>query len=301
MPSKPLHSVLYRELMIAQAQDVLSIATPLFQELVNYGSMVLIRCATSSKGDENEDLAPLALYRHILEMIDAFEVLISNSCAAPTVPILRSSFEALLALEYILESDSVYVLRSLSWLAGYVNKRIAMYEAMLPSTQRGKEFASYVKKDKSIIDLPNPPSEGVKNAISNLEKLLSREQFSKIQAEFESLGKNVNWYHLFGGPHSIQALAYNLERHVQYEFLYRQWSSVAHAHDFSSYLAVSSTGESGIRGIRDPDPIVEVSRFAATFMIGATRLLLKKFRPGEDFAKYYIKEIQKPFKELSSL
>ena len=301
MPSKPLHSVLYRELMIAKAQDVLSIATPLFQELVNYGSMALIRCATSPKGEENEDLAPLSLYRHILEMIDSYEVLISNSCAAPTIPILRSCFEALLSLEYILESDKNYSVRSLCWLAGYVNKRINMYESMLPSTQRGKEFASYVRKDKSIIDLPNPPIKGVKKAISNLEKLLSRKQFSKIQAEYETLGKSVNWYQLFGGPKNIQSLAYHLERHVQYEFLYRQWSSFAHAHDFSEFLAVSSTGDAGIQGIRNPELIVRVSRFAGTFMIDATRMMIKKFRPGEDFSRYYLKEIQEPYNKLSSL
>jgi hypothetical protein len=300
MPTDPLHSVLYRELMIAQAQDVLSIATPLFQELVNYGSNALIRCATSSRGNENEDLAPLALYRHILEMTDAFEVLIANSCAAPTVPILRSTFEALLSLEYILESETEYVLRSLSWLAGYVRKRIAMYESMLPTTQRGMEFIASVRKDKSIPDLLNPPADDVEKAIGNLRILLNREQFADIQIEFDRLGSSVNWYNLFGGPPNIQQLAYHLNRHAQYDFLYRQWSSVAHAHDFSPFLAVSSTGESGIRGIRDPGPIVEVSRFAATFMIEATRLLLRKFRPGESFAEYYMKEIRTPFMQLIS-
>jgi len=137
MPTDPLQTVLVRELSIARAKEILSIATPLFQELVNYSTNALIRCATSTQREENEDLAPLALYRHILEMTDAFEVLIASSCAAPTVPILRSTFEGLLSLDYILESKTEYVTRSLSWLATYVHKRIALYETFLPTTPRG--------------------------------------------------------------------------------------------------------------------------------------------------------------------
>lgn len=300
MPTKPLHKVLYRELSIAKAQEVLSYTQPLFEELVNYGSNALIRCATSPKGEENVDLAPLALYRHILEMTDAFEVLISNSCPTPTIPILRSTFEATLSLEYILESNEYYVVRSLCWLASYVNRRITLYNSMLSSTQRGKEFASYIKKDKSVIDIPNPPADGVKSAIKNLENFLSREQFDEINLEFDSFGKSAKWYSLFDGPKSLQELSYHLEKHVQYEFLYRQWSSVTHALDFSKFLGISESGESGIRGIRNPDRILEVSRFAATFMIKATRLLLENFRPGEDFSRYYKREIYNLFQKLTS-
>jgi len=94
MPTKPLETVIYRDLQIARAKKFLASATPLFQELVNYGSNALIRCVSSTSRGENEDLAAMNLYRHILETTDAFEVLIAACCASPTVPIVRSSFEA---------------------------------------------------------------------------------------------------------------------------------------------------------------------------------------------------------------
>ena len=88
MPTKPLETVIYRDLQIARSAKFLAVASPLFRELVNYGSNALIRCATSSTRGENEDLAPLNLYRHILEMTDAFEVLIANAVLPQRLPYL---------------------------------------------------------------------------------------------------------------------------------------------------------------------------------------------------------------------
>ena len=300
MPTKPLETVIYRELQIARAQKFLEVATPLFQEFVNYGSNVLIRCATSSKRAENEDLAALNLYRHILELADAFEVLIASCCAEPTVPLVRSIFEALLGLEYILESKSIYLQRSLSWFVEYVHKRIAFYEMMLEDSPRGKQFRASAKKDKWNKVIPILPQDKIQAAIDNLNRLLSREQFEEIEREYHSFKNAPHWYQLFGGPSSIQQLAYKMNHHVQYDFLYRHWSSVAHAQDFSKFIAVDATGESGIRGLRDAGPLQEVSRFAATFIVEATRIMLIEFRPGEDFAKYYQAEIGDRFRQIMS-
>ena len=130
--------------------------------------------------------------------------------------------------------------------------------------------------------------------------LLARDQFAAIEAEFASTKGTVPWYALFEGPSTLQQLAYSLDRHVQYDFLYRQWSNVAHAQDFSRFLAVDSTGTSGIRGIRDATPLQEISRFAATFMIDATRMMLAELRPGEGYADYYTRELRPLFLELIS-
>lgn len=301
MPTKPLETVLYREFSKTQAKESLKIITPLLQELVNNGTNVLIRCATSVTGEENEDLATIALYRHILEMTDAFEVLIGESCTTPAEPILRSTFEALMALEYILENDKDYVSRSLSWLLQYVKSKIALYESFLPTTTKGKQFQAAMKRDKSLRNWDKEPPADAQKAIGNLEKMLSRPQFSVILAEYKNLSKTrrkIEWYSLFGGPKNLQELASHLKRDVQYEIMYRQWSKVAHAYDFSNFIGRTAAGESGIKGIRDPQPIINLSRFSATFIAEATRLMLQKFRAGENFAQYYEKEIRKNFMAL---
>lgn len=299
MPTNPLQTVIYRELQIQRAQKFLAVATPLFQELVNYGSNALIRCATSSRRGENEDLAPLNLYRHILEMTDACEVLLASSCAIPCILLIRSSFEALMGMEFIFETEVMYVKRSLAWLLAYAYKRRSTYESMLEDSPRGKEFRAAVAKDKWTRDVPVFPQDKIQAAIDNMDKLLARPQFAEIEAEYRSFKNRPEWYQLFGGPPNIQQLAYRLNHHVQYDFLYRHWSAVSHAQDFSNFIAVDSTGESGVRGIRDAGSLQEVSRFAATLMVEATRILIKEFRPTEDFSTYYVREVSPLFRELS--
>ena len=100
MTTEPLKTLLDRELSKADAKEVISIASPLLQELVNYSTNAFARCATSTTGKENEDLATLLLYLHIIEMIDGVEVLLSQSCAIPAIPLVRSSFEALIRDNY---------------------------------------------------------------------------------------------------------------------------------------------------------------------------------------------------------
>lgn len=282
-----------------KGMDIIEIASPLLQELVNYSTNALVRCETSTSGEENEDLAVLALYLHIIEMTDSIEVLVSQSCPIPAIPLIRSSFEALLSIEYILEVD--YVRRSLSWLAGYVHKRLAFYESLDPSTMRGKSFQKALSADKMLrnLKLPFPDSAEVQRAIANLQRLLARPQFQPIEAELSKCKRKYkrrpNWYRLFGGPSSLQELARHLNRNAQYEFLYRHWSTISHAHDFSRFLTRTTEGDSAIRGLRDPSQIKHVTIFTASFILNATPLVLGKFRPGEDIAEWYKREVRERF------
>jgi hypothetical protein len=52
--------------------------------------------------------------------------------------------------------------------------------------------------------------------------------------------------------------------------------------------------------LRDPNEIQGVTRNAATLMLGATRLMLKKFRPEENVADWYKKEIRDRFLAFTS-
>jgi hypothetical protein len=175
MPTKPLESIIYRELAVAESQRVIQIASPLLQEMVNFGSNALVRVATSTSAKENEDLAVLFLYRHIIEMTDGIEVLLSQSCVNPAIPLLRSSFEALISMEYIVENEDDYVDRSLAWLCIYIYDRLKMYESLDFTTERGGIFKQQLEQDSSVIDvdmLTIDPAV-LKQPINNLKSLLS--------------------------------------------------------------------------------------------------------------------------------
>lgn len=300
MPTEPLQSILYRDLSKAQAGPVIELASAVLQELVNFASNALVRCATSKKGQENEDLAVLSLYRHIMEMTDGVEVLISQSSVMPAVPLIRSSFEALISMEYVLEDDAQYVTRSLAWLVDYLHQRLHQHKLLDPSTPSGQEFRRALNQDKTVSKIPLPPQPNVSQAIANLQKLLAKPRLAAIDKDLMQLRGQAKWYRLYGGPNNIKDLAHLVGRGAQYDYLYRYWSRVSHAHDFAPFMARTSDGQAAIRGIRDPSDLKNVANFAASFMLGGTRLLIGKFRPGEDTRTWYVRDVRPGYMQLLS-
>lgn len=302
MSTKPLESVLYREISALQAKEKLVIALPLLEELVNYGTNVLIRCSTSpTTNEKNVDNAPLSLYRHILESTDALTILLANGACDPSISILRSAYEALLSLEYIVEKSEYYKNRSLQWLANYIRIRIRSYNLLLKDHPINKQFTAQLEKDKVFPFLSNYPHDTIpqnelKRAIDNLQSLLNSEQFIPIQTEFATLKKNgvrnPKWYSFFDGPKNLEGLASYLQKSFEYEVFYRYWSRISHAQDFSKFIDASPERDTGVKQIRDTSTILEYAGRGADFIIEATRLILKKFRPGEDFSIYYKNNIQ---------
>jgi hypothetical protein len=184
MPTKPLEKLLYRELSTVAAKELIDIASPLLQELVNFSTNAFARCASSSKGKTDEDLATLILYLHVIEMTDAIEVLIPQCCPTPAQTLLRSSFEATLHIEYILEKESEYVKRSLAWLVGYVHDRIGAYQLFSPSAPPDKSIRKALKEYKSeamqALEVRDPTQ-----AIENLETLLAQPHIQPIEKSFQ--------------------------------------------------------------------------------------------------------------------
>jgi len=295
MPTEARHDVLYRELSIVDAKEMIDIASPLLQEVINFATHVFVRCISYSDGDENVDLAPYALYRHIMELTDGIEVLVSKACPSPAIPLLRSSFEGLLALEYILEDSKSYVHRSLSWLTSYVIKRLNIYETLISTTDRGHEFLRAIEEDKNVRDFPLPPQDEIQDAIDNLHSLLSRNQFREIILERSKCAREPKWYSMFDGPKNLRELSRYLSRTAQYDVLYRQWSMSTHAQDFSPFITRDLQGEPAIRGLRETKSIKKVTVFATTFLLDATRILIEKFHPGEPWGNWYLREVRERY------
>jgi len=180
MPTKPLEKLLYRELSKVSAKELIDIASPLLQELVNFSTNAFARCASSSKGKVDEDLAVLILYLHIIEMTDAIEVLVSQSCPAPAQTLLRSSFEATIYIEYILETETEYIARSLAWLVGYVHSRLNAYRLFSPSAPHDRSVRKVLKEHKSeaiqAFEIKDPV-----RAIENLENFLAQPHIQPVK------------------------------------------------------------------------------------------------------------------------
>lgn len=279
---------------------IIDVASPLLKELVNHASNTLIRCAHSLSGRTDEDLALLTLYRHIIEMTDGAEVLISKACATPAIPLVRSSFEALLSIEYILEDRENYLQRSLSWLVGYAHQRLDFYERLDPSTGKGKEFTARAENDFIMQRFKVPDLIDVPSAITILKSFLAKEHIQPIQEAWVSQ-RLRNWYQLFDGPPNLYELSDYLRRGGQYDHLYRHWSRVSHAHDLPGFLARDADGDATIGPLRQSNELQDLASFAASHMLGATIKVVNKARPDEDLSIWYKREIMENYCYLTGI
>ena len=303
MPTKQFEPLLNRDLRKVEAKEIIEIASPLLQEEINYATNAFQRCQEATKGAApDEPLPVLVSYYHVIGMTDGIEVLVSQSCAVPSIPLLRSSFEALLTIEYILKEDCKR--RAFAWLVCYVHTRLNLYEMMDTSHQRGKEFLAALAKDglDKYMNFQSPPN--ITKAIQNLQSLLGNPNYEIGEDEYQRIKsirkRPINWYNLFSGPSNLRELSKYLNRWSEYDFLYRYWSNIVHVGDLSHFLTRTKTGSSAFRSIRNHEELAQVAKFAASFILDATRLMLNKYRSGEatSFRRWYISEIRDRYLSL---
>lgn len=233
----------------------------------------------------------------------------SQSCCIATIPLVRSLFEALLSINYILENEKDYQRRSYSWLVDYIHQKLLACEILDPSTSRGKEFQDAISGDENLQSFAPilTKQTDVQKVITNFQSWLKKPRLQEAEAEYQRLKKTRNrrphWYQLFDGPSNLRELSKLLRQVECYNFLYPAWSSIVHGTDMlhlPHLLPKSSDKDPTSYPIRNPKGIERLAGYTATFMLKATRLMLKKFRPGEEdtHAKWHESEVRERHRKL---
>jgi Family of unknown function (DUF5677) len=309
MPSDPFLNVLDRDRAKVEAREVIDIACPLLREMVNYATNAYVRCLRAAdkdrQGDENEDVAAMILYAHLIEQIDAVEVLMSNSCVNGAVPVLRTAFEASLSLEYILISDADYVQRSLAWLCGYLHRRIQKHEGLDRTTEHG---AGRVKAMDDHFGSTTPTYDSGP-PVTGLRSVLARPQFAALEADYVARVKRSKtrvpeWFSLLNGPKNRHELSRLLKHEPDYLILYGEWSDIAHATDAALYLGHGKQPKQGaaFTALRDARAMPERAFMGVSFLLRSTRLMSEHFRPNDPgLRRWYLRDVQASYQRLNRL
>ena len=305
MPTNEFKKLLDREFSKAAVRPITELASPLLQELVNQGLMIFRRCDAEAgrTGKEDHDVAALIMYRHIIEMVDAIEVLVSNSCGTAAIPVLRSAFEGMLGLMYLLEESARYAERALSWLVTGIHIGIRARQVLESGTSKGREYAQLYEKEFGGV-IPRVPKAELAADIQQLENLLETGQFTPIEAEYsrtrKALNRNPDWFSLFGGPKNRSELAERLGMGAIFRLLYWDWSTLLHGNDLRRYLS-SESGRPAYDGVRRPNELQTISRLAAVLLLRATRVMIEKFRKGENLEPWYARDVKPLLERLAGL
>lgn len=291
-------AILDRDLAIVNAQPFVEHMRPVLVEVVNYATHALLRCNSEAREAGPGAFAPLALYHHMIEMADGVETLCAASAAVACVPLIRSMFEAWIGLQWILERDSEFERRGVAWVVGEARRELATLEQLDKGTPRGAAFRADLARDRFARKVRRPRSADIRRAVESRTAELGDARYSETVAEFDRLrgerGREPVWFSLFGGPADLEQLARATGVPGLYAVLYRDWSCVVHAGDGSRYSALGPEGIRVVGHLREPEELPLNTGFCVSIILDATRLMLRKFRSGEEamHGRWYVEEVK---------
>ena len=243
------------------------------------------------------------LTRHAIESLDGVSVLVSKGCSQSCQPLLRSALEAMLGVFYILQADSER--RGLAYQLAHAHRKIKVYQHLDPTTEAGKQLRREIASDPSAEILNGLPALDYPKMIAGLQGMFRQPQFQPIEAEWQRMKaahpkkKDPEWYALFGGPTTVQALATKVGLAAMYEFLYRYWSNEVHAGSAMEALGVMD-GETVVRPIRHPEELQQAVNFAGHFSLALARRIVEAYEPAKmaDLRTRYTDRIHQRATEL---
>jgi hypothetical protein len=275
MSTQPLDTLLNRDRSKAMGKDVINIASPLLQEEIHYASNMLGRCL-AKRSIKEEDIAPLLLFMHIIEMTDAIEILISQSCPDPATNIVRSSFEALLQLEYMVEDN--FEDRAIAFIVKNNMDQKEMLEVYDETTSKGKIYDEICQKDiiHGKFKLSNPEViNKIKEEIDKIKSALDNPKYLFFVNQLEN--KNY-WFSFSHGPNNFKDLALHLKKGRDYYDLYKPWSIFAHAQDGVRFISNSSDiNKLEILSLRRQDQIPFIAYMAHSYIMRAIICITDKY------------------------
>lgn len=296
MPTEPSKNILDPESYIEIAKPAIDLASLTLREAVNYSTNLYERCRVTSRADTDEAFPVLALFLHILQMIDSVEVLISSSCVEPANLLIRSAFEAKLGLEFM--NEKMTRTRGIAWIVRNMLDNIEFGERHAKASNKGKDFYQTLEREgfEQFGDiLPNTP-EIPDDYIPKIIKSLEKPEYKDVYEEYQKLGKKrqrIEWYSLFSGPERIRDLAEYLGQRTVYDSLYRPWSKQMHAASSDHLNLILEDGKNVLGPIRNPMNIAHISGFALGLLLQSEIIMINRFLSGDmrNFNKWYRTEI----------
>ena len=255
------------------------------------------QCLHLARGTD-ENFVILQTHYHLLEQLDAVQVLVFAGAVEPSKLQLRAAFEALLTIEFVLQSDTRR--RAYAWLVvADILERIRTWDRFDPSTNSGREFAELLKRE----GISFPTIVTAKESRTDLQQMLETDsRWTEAYAEYLRVKKALTkrrpeWYELFGGPAGpgLRNLALYLGHGAYYEIIYRLWSRRMHGTDVVQRVKPGSKpGTMAIEPKRYAADVNTVLNYSLSFGLWSTRVLIGYYVPkdGPAFAAWYRENVQ---------
>lgn len=268
----------------------------------NYGFEILKHIGQT--GPIKTEHIPIVLsLRHTVELLEGISALTRNQLADPALLLLRGLFESVIQALFILAKDTKK--RGISFMYFDLLNNIDWYEKLNPSSQKGKEFIAWMKKD--IYLNPNnfskPPDFDMK--LSDLNSQKNIPEYLEIHEEYEKQklsGKRVKkWFSLFSNCQSIEQVAANIGLGGTYQIFYRHLSESVHGVGIVRDKIKAEDGKGKIMDIKLPNNIQYVVSVSISVFYQLLTRIIEAMCPErtQEFKDFYIKEIREVYLNAS--
>jgi hypothetical protein len=283
MPDNAHDAILDRNLFKVQIADSFAPQIALLEQLVNYGTNLIIRCFNSSARGIPETVALLGFVKHAITSLDAIHILVKEGAALACFPHIRSLFEIDLYLRWIFASD--YQNRGTAYFVWNIRRKRYWLRCYREGTPEYVANAAHMKGAPG-----GPPSiphsqEQIQAAIDQEDGKLNCPETSYVNGLFNQMvsnsGKDVEWYKPFG-VQSIRGMAINLGDEAAYKVFYAQYSQATHGLSLDHQLHFNAPEREVIFDhIRTLDNVDQVFQMTFHYAMKVFRHALSRYRPGE--------------------
>jgi hypothetical protein len=241
----------------------------------------------------------------MIQMADSVEVLILNGCSASCNLLVSSSFEAKLAILYLLEKNCER--RSSAWLVKYIIDQIEDMKVFSAPDPKVHEFKKSIEKPDMNIIFGLKPLPDSTEAIRALNEILKKPQYAEANREYDKLlNKNIRnppWFSFYGGPLNLRRLAQHLNQDKTYDILYPRWSRITPIRNSAQLKLLLENGTHVLGPIRDSFDLDRVAFQSLAILIETTFWILREYRAGEMAShwKWFESEIRQRLEGLGTM
>lgn len=256
-----------------------------FREVITFAADLCLRCFVTTS--EPEDDAVIACeFRQVVACADAVATLLQGGAGYMARLPLRSMYEALLSMRWMLAEDTprrgrLYLVASLRrhrwWQLNGTPDAAERMHALLWKQVHGEE---------SPLD-----SEAVTDVTleaDQIERILNDPMFVEINRRFDDhrsrSGRehDPDWFKVDGvDSYAAMARSFGPDEELTYLIQYDAHSDAVHGRDHMRHLDLSGPNAHQIQFIRDPNDVPPILLAAATFLFRAMRTICGYYRPEE--------------------
>jgi hypothetical protein len=266
--TKPIQEIIPREIP-SDLIPTINLFADTLEEIVNFGSHIMV-WDTNPKSNGDENVAPVMLFRHFLDLIDSISILARHACGDTSKLLARGALETTLGIQYLFEKDTHN--RAMAFLVADILNQIKTLKKLDIQRTEGLNLRKTMTNEFPSMDFKTMEEYDFNKMIATKEAIFNLPQFQAAYQEYlllkQNKESNPKWYRFFNGPKNIELLARHLNQQTLYELLYRKWSGATHGSDiFLGKMTPRSDGGVDIVQLRYIRDVQEVVKFSMNLSI----------------------------------